>query len=430
MNCSNPRAWFAPTSARGSFVAGSAAPPPTTFDWESRFLSAPPLAPAVPPLPEGPGVISFATARPAEDLFPLDAFRAACREVIDSGEAADVLRLGSPFGYAPLRSYLLDAAAPGDDLMVTSGCQQALDLIERLFTRPGDTVLVEDPVYPGLRNVFLQAGVRVVGVPMTADGIDIDFLAAAILRERPRLLVVTPNFQNPTGATLPLSARRALLEHTRAGGVVVVENDIYGELRYRGTSLPTLRQLDQRGDTLQLKSFSKLAFPGLRVGWVTGPSAVIARLAELKQATDLHSDQLSQAVLLRFAVSGRLAEHRRRMLEAGSARLSAVLAACERHLPPRSRFTRPEGGMNLWVRLPEPLDASALLGAAHERRVTYLPGRFFAVSHAEPGGLRLSFAALAPPSIEAGLAALGDVFRTALGSSPTGRPAGLAPAIV
>jgi 2-aminoadipate transaminase len=194
----------------------------------------------------------------------------------------------------------------------------------------------------------------------------------------------------------------------------VVENDIYGDLRYEGQSVPLIKQLDTSGDTVLLRSFSKLAFPGLRVGWVLGPRPLIARLTEAKQLADLHTDQLSQALLLRFAESGRLEAHRARMVEAGSERRRAVIEACERCLPPGSSFTRPAGGMNLWVRLPEPLDSAELLGRAHAAGVSYLPGKYFAVSRQDPGGLRLSFAGLAPDKIRKGLEILGEVFRNEL----------------
>ncbi len=246
-------------------------------------------------------------------------------------------------------------------------------------------MLLEDPVYPGLKNVFERSGARVIGVPVGPNGLDIEALERIIDREPPRLLVVTPNFQNPTGATMPLAARKNLLRIAQAAGVIVIENDIYGALAYEGDTIPTVKLLDETGDTILLRSFSKLAFPGLRVGWVMGPRALIERLTEAKQWSDLHTDQLSQAVLLRFAESGRLAQHRQRMLEAGRERLRAVLAACDHICLPEATFTRPRGGMNLWVRLPEPLDAGELLPRAEREGVSYLPGKYFAVTRPEPG---------------------------------------------
>jgi 2-aminoadipate transaminase len=237
-------------------------------------------------------------------------------------------------------------------------------------------------------------------------------------RDRPRIIVVTSNFQNPTGATLPLAARRALIEAARAVRVPVIENDAYGELRYSGEPLPAIKQLDDRGGTVLLRSFSKVSFPGLRVGWAIGPKPLIDRLRQAKEAADLHTDQLSQAVLLEFATSGRLEAHRARMREAGGRRLAATLDACREFMPAGTRWTRPEGGMNVWVRLPEPLDAGELLARAQKEGVSYLPGRYFAVSRVEPGALRLSFAGLPPDQIRAGLAVLGRLVSAGVESAP------------
>ncbi len=421
---------------RGSFVIGGPSPA-SGLDWD-RLLEAPdrlstgPLSsPAEPD-----AVISFATSRPAEELFPLEDVRTVCREVLGGSEASTILQLGSPAGYPPLREYLLaearheGLARPQDDILITNGCQQALDLVHRVLVHPGDTVLVEDPIYPGVKNLCLRAGTRVVGVPVGPHGIEMDHLERAFAREEPRLLVVTPNFQNPTGTTLPLNSRRLLLARAREAGVVVVENDIYGGLRYEGEFVPPLKQLDETGDAVLLRSFSKVAFPGLRVGWVTAPRGLVARLAEAKQLTDLHTDQLSQAVLLRFAESGRLSEHLKGVAAEGARRLSAVLDACQRHLPDGTQFTRPQGGMNLWIRLPEPLDASELLPRAERENVTYVPGKYFEVTHHDPGSLRLSFAGLAPDKIQAGIARLGEIFRNELERVRAARRHEPAPAMV
>lgn len=421
---------------RGSFVTGRTRPVSAGLNWPAVLESSPPIPSGPHPPAQSGGMISFATARPSEDLFPTAQVLEACREVLSGAQAASILQLGSPHGYGPLREYLLSEARreglarPGDDLLVTSGCQQALDLVQRVLVRPGDTVLVEDPVYPGVKNLFLRAGARLVGLPVGPQGIDLVALQAALERDKPRLLVVTPNFQNPTGATLPAEARRTIVAVARRAGTVVVENDIYGGLRYQGEPAPPLKELDEAGDVVLLRSFSKVAFPGLRVGWVLAPRALVERLAEFKQLTDLHTDHLSQAVLLRFVESGDFAAHRARVLAAGAERLRTVLEACERHLPRGAEFTRPMGGMNLWVRLPEPLDAAELLPRAEREKVTYTPGKYFEVTRRQPGGLRLSFAGLAPDRIRAGVAALGQVFESELERLRAAGAAGPAPAMV
>jgi DNA-binding transcriptional MocR family regulator len=362
---------------------------------------------------------SFSRSRPSELLFPLEEFRKTCSEVIASDEAASILQLGAPAGYPGLRRYLLEqaraegTAGESDDILISSGCQQAFDLIQRTIGQ-GATVAIEDPVYLGVRSVFERAGARLLGVPMGPDGIDLEILERMIDRERPRLLCVTPNFQNPTGATMPLAARQALLRITRSAGVMVIENDIYGPLCYEGEPIPAIKSLDETGDTILLRSFSKVAFPGLRVGWVIARRALIEKLTEAKQWSDLHTDQLSQAVLLRFAESGRLERHRQRMLVAGRDRLHAALDACEKYLPAGAKYTRPRGGMSLWIELPQTLDAGELLARAEREGVTYLPGRYFAVSRPQPNGLRISFAGMTPDEIRSGLRVLGRIFQSEL----------------
>lgn len=399
--------WITGEVGRGSFVRprpsqGSRAP----LNWQDILERKAPAART--PVPSGP-VISFANSRPSEQLFPLDAFRQSCHAVLASPELSSILQLGSPGGYEPLRQYLLEAARaegiarPTDDLMIVNGCQQALDLIRQVLIRPGDRIALEDPVYPGLKNLFQQSGAELIGITVGAEGMEID----AIERARAKLLVVTPNFQNPTGSTMAAEARKALL---RLPNTIVIENDIYGGLRYEGKAQPTLKQLDDSGDVIMLRSFSKIAFPGLRVGWIIAPRPLIQRLMEAKQLSDLHTDQFSQAVLLDFARSGRLEEHQRNMLRAGSVRLRAVLAACERWLPVGTRYSRPQGGMNLWIELPDELDANDLLARAQSQGVAYLPGRYFAVSRAHTNALRLSFAGLPEDQIARGVRILGTLF--------------------
>src|SRR5579863_1509910 len=223
---------------RGSFVTGSVAA--NGVNWPALIERNEPNAP-VHTGSLGAAGISFVMSRPSRELFPLDEFRASCGAVLARPDLGDILQLGSPGGYEPLRRYLLQQArgqglaGPADDLLITNGCQQALDLIGRILLRPGDSVAVEDPIYTGLKSLLSGMGAGLLGVPVGPDGIEVGQLERVLERERPRFLVVTPNFQNPTGATLPLAARRALLEAARRAGVPVVENDAYGELRYLGT---------------------------------------------------------------------------------------------------------------------------------------------------------------------------------------------------
>jgi 2-aminoadipate transaminase len=363
--------------------------------------------------------ISFSTSRPSEQLFPIGDFRRSAREVLD-GDLAAILQLGSPFGYEPFRHYLLARArerreaGPGDDVVITSGCQQAIDLLQRVLAPAGSLVMVEDPVYPGLRETFRRAGARLTGIPVAAGGLDLDALERALRRDRPALLVVTPDFQNPTGATMPLDKRRALLRVAAAHEVTIVENAAYSALRYDGEPIAPLKQLDRNGNVIQIGSFSKVAFPGLRLGWIAARRRVAERCAEAKQWADLHSDQLSQAILLRFLESGRMEAHCRKVIAAGRERLDATIRALEAHAPGGTSCTRPQGGMNLWVRLPEGADADEILPKAIAAGVSFLPARYFAVAGFSRGGLRLSFAGLTPDEIDRGVRTIGTLAARAL----------------
>ncbi len=213
---------------------------------------------------------------------------------------------------------------------------------------------------------------------------------------------------------MPRAARADLLRLAASRGVTIVENDVYSALRYQGEPIPSVKHLALGGDVIQMGSFSKVAFPGLRVGWIVAARQIVEACASTKQWMDLHSDHLSQAVLLRFAESGRLAAHQKQVVASGARKLTAALDGCDRYLPEGTQFTRPSGGMNLWARLPFPLDASALLRTAEEQKVTYLPGRHFAVGRPEPGSLRLSFAGLSEGRIVEGISILGALFNQEL----------------
>jgi 2-aminoadipate transaminase len=400
---------------RGSFVCGVPERETETLNW-SRALT-PSLSTSTGAARSG--VINFSASRPSEKLFPVEEFRECCAEVLASDKLRGLLQLGSPGGYEPLRRYLLrrcSAARETDDILITNGCQQAVDLLRRALVRPGTKVALEEPVYPGLRNLFVEAGAELIGVRVTAEGVDLYSLRQA-LEAGAKVVMLTPSFQNPTGGTIPAAARKLVLSMTRAAGAIVIENDIYSELAYAGAytgnEAPRLKSLDP--NVILLGSFSKIAFPGMRCGWIIAPKPVIARLTELKQLADLHTDQLSQAFLLQFAESGRLEAHQARMIAAGKERLRAVQQASSKYLAD-CRFSLPGGGMNLWIDLPDGLDASALRGLAQQAGVDYLPGRFFSISTSLDSGLRLSFAGLEPGEIRRGIEILGEVIQEAKGS--------------
>lgn len=391
---------------RGSFVASPKRS--AEFDWAQIVRPVPSR-----PFTSGASQISFAASRPRQELFPVEDFRRTCEEVLSADGIETILQLGAPGGYEPLRQYLIEEAraegamGPKDDLLITNGCQQALDLIARTVVLRSTRVAIEDPVYPGLRGVLAEAGATLTELPIGASGFPPETLAAS----GASLAIVTPSFQNPTGVTWSLERRQSLLEVASRKGIALIENDIYSGLRYEGSSLPSLKHLDPGAGTVLLRSFSKIAFPGLRLGWVIGPRPLLDVMRERKQLTDLHSDQFSQAVMLRFAESGRLAAHRERVIEAGREQLRASLQAAAEFLPAGSYWTKPEGGFNLWVTLPEGVDTAALLERALREGLSYLPGSVFAANAGYRSALRLSFGALTPEQIREGIQRLGRISR-------------------
>ena len=396
---------------RGSFVCGTSEREAEGLDWTHALTASLSVSTGT----SRHTTINFSASRPSERLFPVDEFRASCDEVLASEKMRSLLQVGSPAGYEPLRTYLMrrsDFVTASDDIIVTNGCQQAVDLLRRALVKPGARVAIEEPVYPGLRNLFLEAGADLIGVAVGRDGVDLHSLRRAF-EAGAKVAVLTPSFQNPTGATIPAGHRRTIVDMARAAGAVVIENDIYSELAYQGTEAPKLKSLDS--NVILLGSFSKIAFPGMRCGWIIAPRPVIARVTELKQLADLHTDQLSQAFLLRFAESGRLAAHQVRMIAAGRERLHAVEHSCRKHLA-GCRYHLPAGGMNMWIDLPAGLDASQLRGLAQEAGIDYLPGRYFSVSRPLDNGLRLSFAGLEPAEIRRGVEILGSLIRNAQSS--------------
>ena len=370
------------------------------------------------------GAISFVMARPASEFFPVEELR-KCTNAVWRREGADVLQFGPSDGYPPLKHVLIEMLRSegydvrDESLLITDGCQQALDLLCKAFLRPGDSVITENPTYPGSLAIFAGARVRTLGVPVkteagpgTTPGVDLVAIEAALMQNRVKMMVLTPDFHNPTGTTLPVAERRRLLEIATRYQVPVVEDHIYARLRARGERIPSLKQLDRSNLVIQIDSFSKVAFPGLRVGWIIAPPSVIDRLRLVKQATDLHTDQLAQAVLAEFTRRGHLARHIERTRKIYSARLAALEQALARCMPPGATWTRPEGGMCVWVELPPGFDSTELLIHVRERGVVFAPGRYFYFQDPHPNTLRLGFAGLGEREIARGVAILGDVLRT------------------
>ena len=359
----------------------------------------------------------FTHALPAAELFPLDEFRRSVERVLRR-EGRALLQYGGGAGYEPLQQYLLQQMAltgiraSDDEIMLTSGCQQALDLLRQTLLQPGDEVVVENPTYPGALSQFCQPLYKCIGVPVNARGLDLDALEDVLRRRKPKLIYVVPTFHNPTGVSLDLAGRRRLIELAAQYRVPLVEDEIYRDLRYAGAALPSLKALDQHDVVIHINSFSKVSFPGLRVGWVVAPRLLIEHLRALRQRTDMHGNLLAQAALADFAGHGLLNKHIQRCRRNYAQRRDVLLAALQKHFPAGTTWTEPEGGLAVWVRLPEGVSAEVLLAQAQLQNVYFTPGTRFYASGARANTLRLAFTTVTTAQIEEGMKCLGKLVET------------------
>ena len=367
-----------------------------------------------------PGIISFAGGYPSPSLFDVEGLQEAGRQVLADG--ARGLQYGATEGEAPLREALVELCRargidrPAGDYLVTTGSQQAFDLLVRILVEPGDGVYLETPAYPAAIQAARLAGARLFEVPIDEDGLRIDALrdqlAAARPRDRPKLLYTVPTFSNPAGTLLPQARREALVRLAVEHGFVIVEDDPYGELAFTGERPEPLVAIGERlaagrNPVVYLSSLSKTVAPALRVGWMIAPEPVLRRCAVAKQTVDLCTSPLAQAIAARYlrsgrypaAVAGSRAEYARRM--------RAMAEGLRRASGGQLRFVEPKGGMFLWAECVTSLDSSSMFQAALDEGVLYVPGTAFYPARSLAGTLRLSYAAPGIDAIVEGTARLG-----------------------
>jgi 2-aminoadipate transaminase len=374
---------------------------------------------------QNPEIISFAGGLPAPEVFPTERFREACDRVLEK-QARLALQYGATEGYEPLREMIArhtsryGVKAKPENVLLTSGSQQALDLIGKLLINPGDRVLVEAPTYLGALQAFNVYGAEYVSVPSDNDGLRSDLLEAS-LRLGPKFMYVLPNFQNPGGTTLAEGRRHELVLLADRYGIPIIEDDPYGQLRYEGEHLTPLIVLDREnlrrddgysiGNVIYLSTFSKTLAPGLRLGWIVAPPEVISKLVQLKQGADLHTSTFVQMVAYEVARDNFLDEHIKLIRRVYGERRDVMLRAMEDNFPSEVTWTHPQGGLFLWVTLPEGMDCHQLFEVAIKENVAFVPGDSFYASngHADEGRLhfRLNFSNAAPEQITEGIRRLG-----------------------
>lgn len=381
-------------------------------------------------LTQQPEVISFAGGLPAPDVFPIERFREACAKVLkEQGKVA--LQYGASEGYEPLREMIArhtsryGVKAGPENVLITSGSQQALDLIGKLLINPGDRVLVEAPTYLGALQAFNVYGAEYVSVPSDEDGIRTDLLEGP-LRSGPKFMYVLPNFQNPGGTTLSEGRREQLVLLADRFGIPIVEDDPYGQLRYEGEHLPPLVVLDRVnlrrdngysiGNVIYLSTFSKTLAPGLRLGWIVAPPDVITKMIQLKQGADLHTSTFTQVVAYEVARDNFLDEHIKVIRRVYGERRDAMLASLEEFFPPEVSWTRPKGGLFLWVTLPEGMNCQKLFETAIKENVAFVPGDSFYANNGAEGRrhFRLNFSYVPPDQIREGIRRLSTAVKNQL----------------
>ncbi|WP_329412450.1 PLP-dependent aminotransferase family protein [Streptomyces sp. NBC_00704] len=411
---STPAPASAPAPAPAPVSASAVAPPPLAARAGSVGGSPVRDILAVTARPE---VINFAGGLPAPELFDREGVAAAFRHVLEEAPARALqysTTEGEPALREPLAARTTARGLPttADDLLVTTGSQQALSLLATALLDPGDTVLVEEPCYLAALQVFGLAGARILAVPADADGPDPEALAELVVRERPKLFYTVPTFQNPTGRTLPAERRAAVAAVAARHGLWIVEDDPYGELRYEGGRVPWIAaHPDARDRTVLLGSFSKVMAPGLRLGWLRAPAPLRRACAIVKQAADLHTPTVNQLAAARYLAVRDLDAHVSRVAAVYRERRDAMLAGLGDALPDGSVWNRPEGGMFLWARLPERYDTTALLPQVVAQDVAYVPGAPFYAGEADRSTLRLCFVTQTPREIAEGLTRLGRGLR-------------------
>ena len=360
---------------------------------------------------ERPGIISFAGGLPSPKTFPVAEFAAACEKVLrEDGKGA--LQYAASEGYGPLRE-IVAAQLPWNvepaQVLITTGSQQALDLIGKVLIDKDSKVLVETPTYLGALQAFAPMEPQVVSVACDDQGVDLDDLTAKA--PGGRFLYVLPNFQNPTGRTMPEARRAALIERAAALGVPLVEDNPYGDLWFDAPPPAPLTGRNPDG-CIYMGSFSKVLAPGLRLGYVIAPKAMMPKLLQAKQAADLHSPSFNQRMVVAVMQDNFLARHVPTIRTLYKAQRDAMLAALTREMPAGVSWNTPDGGMFLWARLPEGVHAVDLLPKAVDRGVAFVPGTAFYADNADPHTIRLSFVTASVEQINIGIKALADAIKT------------------
>ncbi len=356
-----------------------------------------------------PGLISFAAGNPSPESFPVEQMRLLADKIF-STQAAAALQYGTTEGYTPLRNQVkmrlgkrFSSFTDNDELIITTGGQQGIDLCARAMLDPGDVVLCESPTFIGALNAFRLCGAKTVGVDLELDGISIEKLEKA-MKETPRvkLLYLIPTFQNPSGITTSLEKRKVIYNLAKKYGVVILEDNPYGELRFSGEEVPTIKSIDTEGLVMYCSSFSKILSSGMRVGFLCGPKTLIDRCVVIKQGNDVHTNLFFQMLVNEYLESYDIDSHIENIKSLYRRKCSLMLAGLENGLDPSINFTRPEGGLFVWVTLPNG-DSGEVFRACIDKNIAVVDGKTFLPSPAPCSSVRLNYSTPADEQIKDGI---------------------------
>lgn len=380
---------------------------------------------------ELPGVISLAGGLPAGEIFPIEKISAVAQRILEKA-GRQALQYGATEGYTPLRELLAHRLkqegfqVSSENVLITSGSQQGLDLLGKILIDPADGVLVESPTYMGALQAFTPYQPCYIAVRSDESGIITDELEPA-LQQKPKCMYVLPTFQNPSGISFTLERRQQLLDLANSYDVPIIEDDPYSQLRFEGEALPSLLALENKrqqdgelrdqpyqGNVVLLNTFSKVLTPGLRVAWIVGPASLIRKLVLAKQGADLHTSTFNQMIAYELTKEGFLEEHIPEIRNLYRQRRDVMLAALEEYFPDNVSWTHPQGGLFLWVTLPEGLDTGELLRDALEYRIAFVPGAAFHANGVGANTMRLSFSSVNSEQIEEGIRRLGKLLHARL----------------
>jgi 2-aminoadipate transaminase len=362
-----------------------------------------------------PGVISLAGGYPSPDMFPLEDLKQAASEVIDEFQSAAV-QYSFSMGIPQLRQSIADretklgSPSKMENILITSGSQQGIDICARSFIEKGDYIITENPTYVGALQAFNYYQPGYAPVAMDREGMMVDEVEAAIKKFRPKLIYTVSTFQNPTGVTMSDERKRALVELGIKYNIPIIDDNPYGQIRFAGKHIPTMKDIG--GDAvISLGTFSKLIAPGLRIGWMNASTKIIAVFEKVKQGTDLHSNTFTQYIIYQYIKSGKLDSHIQEIIKNYGAKRQLMLKEMDKHFPEGITWTRPEGGLFLWVELPKSMSASKLLDEAVKEKVTYVYGRPFFPDGSGDNTFRLNFSNASHEQISLAIQKLAKVFK-------------------